>query len=85
VNAAQTVCAVIAAKAGRDPAAIGPETRLDSLGLDSMALVEALFEIEEACGVVVPFNANRPGEARIDLATVGGIARGVERLLAERV
>jgi acyl carrier protein len=80
------VIAILAEQAGRPAAGLGPETALETLGMDSVALVEALFAIEEAFDITVPYNANTPDapEAAFDLTTLGSIARGVEALVAEK-
>jgi acyl carrier protein len=54
------------------------------LGVDSMGLVEAIFAIEEAFDIAVPFNANVPDASNFDYSTVGSIVVAVERLVAEQ-
>ena len=49
-----------------------------------MGLVEAIFVIEEAFDIQVPFNANAPDADGFDYATVGGIVASVNRLVAEQ-
>jgi len=78
------VIAILARQARMDVAAIHPETTLEQLSLDSMALVEVIFALEEDFDISVPFNANRPEESAFDLATVATIVRTVELLLAGR-
>ncbi|MCX7888268.1 MAG: acyl carrier protein [Rhodobacteraceae bacterium] len=80
-----TVRGVLAARSGIDAQDIGPDTRIADLPMDSMAMVEVLFTLEETYGIVIPYNANRPGEAPVDLTTVGGVVEAVEALLAARV
>jgi acyl carrier protein len=58
------------------PARLSPETSLDELGLDSLAAVELIFEIEERFGVRVP--NDRAAEFR----SVRAIAEGVRALQA---
>ena len=58
------------------------EQTLGALGIDSMGVVEAIFAIEEAFDVSVPFNANAPGEGDFDVSTVGSIVAAVEELAA---
>ena len=59
-DVSRRVAQIIAEQAMVDPEAIKPETTLDDLGLDSLALVEVIFGIEEAFDISVPFNANEP-------------------------
>ncbi len=78
------VRAIIAEQAGCDPAEVTPDSSPESLGMDSMALVETVFAIEEAFDIEVPFNANTPGEGGFDITSVGAIIRAVEDLVRER-
>lgn len=42
------------------PENLTPETRFDSIGLDSMAMLELMFEIEDKYGVRLPDNVSAP-------------------------
>lgn len=67
--------ASVAIVCGTDPAAIGPDTDLDELGLDSLSLVSAASLIEAARGIELDADATaRLLEARsvADLVTVFG-------------
>ena len=81
---AQKVYAIIAAQALLDVAEISDEATIDSLGLDSLGVVETLFAIEETFDISVPFNANNPSERRFDISTVGAMVKGVEALIAAK-
>ncbi len=62
----------------RDPASITEAHHLrDDLGLDSVAVIELLFEIEERFKLQIP-DQDLPG-----LSTVGTVAAYVQRRLAE--
>ena len=61
-----------------------PRTTPDELGLDSLALVEVVFGIEEAFDISVPYNANDPAESQFDLSNVGAIVDAVKQLIAEK-
>ncbi|MEO0821575.1 MAG: phosphopantetheine-binding protein [Pseudomonadota bacterium] len=78
------VVEIIAEQAMVEPSEIKDETTLDELGLDSLALVEVVFGIEESFDISVPYNANDPQASDFDIATVGKIVEGVKRLIAER-
>ena len=54
------------------------------LGVDSMGLVEAIFAIEEAFDIQVPFNANEPAKSDFDVSSVGAIVEAVTRLVCEQ-
>jgi len=63
---------------------IKPETTLEDLALDSLALVEVIFAIEETFDVSVPFNANEPATSEFDFSTVAKIIDGVKKLIADK-
>ncbi len=75
---------IIAQQAMMEPERITPDSTPDGLGLDSLALVEIVFAIEEAFDISVPYNANEPTESDFDISTVGAAAGAVRRLLAEK-
>ena len=58
-----------------------PETRLDEIGVESIDLVEIMFEIEERFMIAVPYDTNK--ESRLEFATIGQIAEGVRSILAK--
>jgi acyl carrier protein len=82
MDIAGKIRAIIAEQAMLDVADVTPEARLTDLGVDSLALVEAIFAIEEAFDISVPFNANEPGRAAFDISTVGSVVAAVEGLIA---
>ena len=57
---------------------------LDALGIDSLGLVEAIFAIEEAFDISVPFNANAPDQSGLDISSVASIVATVEGLVAAK-
>lgn len=79
---AEQVRAIIAEQAMLDPAEIADDAALEALGIDSLGLVEAIFAIEETFDIQVPFNANEPASAQIDLSTVRAVIAAVEQLVA---
>ena len=78
------VIAIIAEQAVLDVGDVKPEMTLADLGIDSLGLVEAIFAIEEAFDITVPFNANEPTESDFDISTVATIVKAVETLVAEQ-
>lgn len=78
------VVEIIAEQALVDPADISEKTTPEELGLDSLAMVEVIFGIEEAFDVSVPYNANEPAESQFDLSNIGTITAAVEALIAEK-
>lgn len=76
------VIAIIAEQAVLDVADVSPGSTLESLGIDSLGLVESIFAIEEAFDISVPFNANQPGKSDFDISSVAAIIAAVEALIA---
>jgi acyl carrier protein len=78
------VIGIIATQAVLDPDVVTPDASLESLGIDSLGLVESIFALEETFDISVPFNANDPGQSGFDISTVASIIAAVERLVAQR-
>ena len=65
---------VLSEKYDVDPDAISPEATLTELGLDSLTIVELLFDVEDEFGIEIP-------EERATLETLAEAAALVEELL----
>ncbi len=78
------VIRIIAEQAMLDPADVTMGATLESLGIDSLGLVESIFAIEEAFDIQVPFNANEPEKSDFDISSVAAIVRAVEGLVAQQ-
>lgn len=78
------VMEIIAIQAVLDPSDVTMDQTLEELGIDSIGLVEAIFDIEESFDVSVPFNANAPAESDFDISSVAAIVKAVEQLVAEQ-
>ena len=83
-DVSKRVAQIIAEQAMLDPQAIKPETTLEDLGLDSLAVVEVVFGLEEAFDISVPFNANEPMASEFDISKVAHIVNGVKLLIAAK-
>ncbi len=79
---ADRVVGIIARQARVAPEAVRLEASLQELGLDSLGLVEAIFAIEEALDIQIPFNANAPEASPFDTSTIAAIIDAVEALVA---
>ena len=77
-----TVIAILAEQAMLEPSDVALDNTLDDLGIDSMALVEAIFAIEEAFDISVPFNANNPEDSGFDISSVASIIAAVDQFKA---
>lgn len=75
---------ILAKQALLQPSDLKLDARPEALGLDSLALVEAIFALEEAFDISIPFNAQDPGASTFDTSTIGAVVAGVEALVAAR-
>ncbi len=78
------VITIIAEQAVLEPEDVSMDSTLDSLGIDSLGLVESIFAIEEEFDISIPFNANEPEKSDFDISSVAAIVAGIERLIAEQ-
>ncbi|WP_424967491.1 acyl carrier protein [Dinoroseobacter sp. S375] len=78
------VISIIAEQAVLQPSDIQSNATMEDLGIDSLGLVEAIFAIEEAFDISVPFNANDPSASGFDISNVEAIIAAVEGLVAEQ-
>ena len=78
------VIEIIADQAIVEPSDLSDESTLESLGIDSLGLVESIFAIEDAFNIQIPFNANQPNESPLDLSSVATIVQGIEQLIQEQ-
>ncbi|SNR70407.1 acyl carrier protein [Puniceibacterium sediminis] len=75
---------IIAEQALLDVEEVQADSTLESLGVDSLGLVECIFAIEEAFDINIPFNANNPEESDFDISSVKTIVQGIQRLVDEK-
>ena len=75
---------IIAEQTILEPDDVTLESTLESLGIDSMGLVESIFAIEEAFDIQIPFNANDPSDGDFNISSVASIISGIEKLVAEK-
>jgi len=69
---------MVADVAGVDPATLRPETTLDTVGIDSLLIVEVVVAIEKEFGVKIP-----PSAFRKDIFTVGKTCEVLGDFVAE--
>ena len=84
MNVKDKVIEIIAEQAVLEVSDVDMESTLESLGIDSLGIVESIFAIEEAFDIQVPFNANDPQESDFDISSVAAIVAGIEKLVAEQ-
>ena len=85
VSVRDKVMEILAEQALIEVAELSDTATLEELGIDSMALVEVIFAIEEAFDISVPFNANAPDASDFDISNVAAIVGAVEALVADQV
>lgn len=78
------VIEIIAEQAMLKPEDVALSASPEDLGLDSLALVEIVFAIEETFEISVPFNANEPGASDFDISSVGKIVDAVKDLIGSK-
>lgn len=67
------VLGIIAAKAKQDRTGLSRQTELSTLNLDSLDVVEIIFQVEEEFDISVPYNANDPATAGTSLKLAGDV------------
>lgn len=82
-DTASTIIAIIADKALLNAKDLTPQMPLAELEIDSLCMVEAIFAMEEAFDITIPFTA-QDGGAGFDISTIGAIIAGVEGLIAQK-
>ncbi|MEP3334001.1 phosphopantetheine-binding protein [Sedimentitalea sp.] len=80
----EKVIAIIAEQAVLEPSDVAMDSTLESLGIDSLGLVESIFAIEEEFDITIPFNANEPTDSDFDISSVAAILAGIEKLVSEK-
>lgn len=78
------IIAIVAEQVFLEPNDVSPTSTLEELGVDSMALVECIFAIEEQFDVQVPFNANEPAASDFDISSIRSIVTAVEALIVAK-
>ena len=68
---------IIRDKYNLDPAAFDPHQSMREQGLDSLAVAEFLFEVEDRLGLVLP-------DEHTQLETLAGLAELIDRMRAEQ-
>lgn len=78
------VIEIIAEQAILEPSDVTDDSTLESLGIDSLGLVESIFAIEEEFDISIPFNANEPEKSEFDITSVATIVVGIDTLVAAK-
>ena len=78
---ATDVIAIIRKKLPAGKTALNMSDRLQDLGIDSLSVVELIFELEEKFDIQIPYNANNIGP---ELETVGEVVNAIEKLIGNK-
>jgi acyl carrier protein len=74
------VVAIIAKKLPPDKRNLNMTDRLDELGIDSLAAVEMIFDLEEKFDIQIPYNSN---DARLEFETVGEVVDAIKKIVGK--
>ena len=85
MNVEKKVIQIIAELAVLEVEDVSLDSSLDSLGIDSLGLVESIFAIEETFDIQIPFNANDPQNSDFDISSVATIIAGIQELVAKKL
>jgi len=80
VDVANGVIELVSGKVRNKQGPLQMSDALETLGLDSMNVLELTFAIEERFNIDIPFNAN----TQFDFKTVGELVHAVEGLVAKK-
>lgn len=75
------VIELIRAKSSEGLEIVDRETNLSDLGIESLDLVELIFELEEKFDIQIPFNAN---ESELEFKTVGEVVDAINELVEKK-
>jgi len=85
MNVEKKVIEIIAELAVLEVEDVSLDSSLDSLGIDSLGLVESIFAIEETFDIQIPFNVNDPQNSDFDISSVATIIAGIQELVAKKL
>ncbi|MBK8740327.1 MAG: acyl carrier protein [Betaproteobacteria bacterium] len=63
------------------PEVLQPEAKLDDLAIDSLAVIEVMFEVEEEFKITVP---SEPAAMQSRIKTLGDLVAYIDQLIAEQ-
>ena len=72
-----TIQQMMSEQLGLQPEALTPDAQLEGLGVDSLSVIEFMFNIEDAFRIKLP-------DERVEIKTIKDIADIVDRLVSEQ-
>ena len=79
------VLELVGEQAGIDPKKISLLSKLEDLNLDSVALVELIFSLEEKFNILIPFEGIEEIELKKNFHTVSSLTNHLKELLQKNV
>ena len=80
-NIEEEVLELVGEQAGIDPKAIFLSSKLEDLNLDSVAIVELVFSLEEKFEISIPFEGLDENELKRNFHTVSSIIKHLKDLI----
>ena len=77
----QTLQEILRKNFDLEPEVVHPDARLEDLEIDSLAVIEVLFAVEDEFGITVP---SEPAAQQGSLKTVGDLVAYIDKLVAEQ-
>ena len=77
----QKVLELVGEQAGVDPTEVSLNSRFEDLNLDSVALVELIFILEETFKISIPFEGLDESELKKNFNTISSLINHLEDLL----
>jgi acyl carrier protein len=78
MNVLGDVKQIIAKQVGLAVDQLGPDSRLEAIGVESLDIIEIIFALETKYDIAIPFNAN---ESALAFETIGQVADAVSKLV----
>ena len=79
------VLELVGEQAGIDPKQITVQCKFEDLNLDSVAIVELIFSLEETFKISIPFEGLEESELKKNFHTVSGLISHLKELLQRNV
>ena len=77
----ESVQAILKANFNLSSVVVQPEARLEDLAIESLAVIEVMFAVEDEFKVTVP---SEPAALQEQMKTVGDLVAYIDRLVAEQ-
>ncbi|MCX7314149.1 MAG: acyl carrier protein [Alphaproteobacteria bacterium] len=79
MNVLDDVKSIISKQIGLPVEQLGPESKLEAIGVESLDIIEIVFALENKYNIAINFNANE--SAVLAFETIGHVAEAVSKLV----